>query len=246
MCRGGTRTLHAVTTAQQASVAGAGVYDRLVAAHGFGGSHHRILDEVPPGARVADIGCASGYLAAAMAEQGCAVVGFERDPAAAAAARRHCVDVIVGDLESQEDRAALPRNFDVVVLGDVLEHLTDPWDALRFVRGLLAPGGVVVLSLPNVAAWPVRLELLRGRFEYADAGILDRTHLRFFTRVTAHRLVRQAGFTVERERFVHLERPHGPVRGALPLVADVFDRACARVLPGLFARQFVLRLRPVP
>jgi 2-polyprenyl-3-methyl-5-hydroxy-6-metoxy-1,4-benzoquinol methylase len=221
------------------------VYGRRVERHGLGGSHRRILDEVPPGSRVLDLGCASGYLSALLAERGCTVTGFERDPLAAAQAREDCERVIVGDLESESDRAEIPSGFDVVVIGDVLEHVTDPWDALRFVRGLLAPGGIVVLSLPNVAAWPVRLDLLRGRFEYADLGILDRTHLRFFTRASAHALVRDAGFVVERERFVHLERRPGPLRRALPLPMSVFDRALARVLPGLFAQQFVLRLRTV-
>jgi 2-polyprenyl-3-methyl-5-hydroxy-6-metoxy-1,4-benzoquinol methylase len=223
----------------------AAVYRRRVESHGLGGSHHHILAEIPPGARVLDLGCASGYLAAAMAALGCTVVGFERDPAEAELARRHCEEVIVGDVEAEDERAAIPGGFDVVVMGDVLEHLADPWAVLRFVRGRLAPGGFALVSVPNVAAWPVRLGLLRGRFEYADLGILDRTHLRFFTRETAHELARSSGFAVERERLAHLERPPGPVRRALPLPANLVDRALVRLLPGLFAQQFVLRLRPV-
>ena len=224
----------------------AGVYAGRVASHGLGGSHQRILAAVPPGSRVLDLGCASGYLSAALTERGCTVVGFERDPASAALARTHCTDVIVGDLESDADRRALPGGFDVVVIGDVLEHLADPWGALRFVRGLLAPEGRVVLSLPNVAAWPVRLGLLRGSFDYGDFGILDRTHLRFFTRSSAHALARETGFVVAAEERVHLERAPGPVRRALPLATNLADRALVRVLPGLFAQQFVLTLRPAP
>ncbi|HEX2084943.1 MAG TPA: class I SAM-dependent methyltransferase, partial [Solirubrobacteraceae bacterium] len=117
----------------------ASVYTQRVETHGLGGSHRQILAEVPPGARVLDVGCASGYLAALFAERGCTVVGFERDPASAEVARAHCEEVIVGDLESPDDRAAIPAGFDVVVMGDVLEHLADPWAALRFVRELLAP-----------------------------------------------------------------------------------------------------------
>jgi 2-polyprenyl-3-methyl-5-hydroxy-6-metoxy-1,4-benzoquinol methylase len=131
-----------------------------------------------------------------------------------------------------------------VVFGDVLEHLVDPWEALRVARGLLAPGGVAIVSVPNVAAWPVRFGLLAGRFDYADFGLLDRTHLRFFTRRSAHELVQAAGYEIERERFVHLERKLGPVRRALPLPTSVADRALARLWPGLFAQQFVMRLRP--
>jgi 2-polyprenyl-3-methyl-5-hydroxy-6-metoxy-1,4-benzoquinol methylase len=221
----------------------AAVYAQCVATRGLGGSHRRILEAVPPGSRVLDVGCASGYLAALLSERGCTVVGFERDPAAAALAREHCEEVVVGDLESAGDREAIPAGFGVVVIGDVLEHLADPWGALRFVRGLLAPGGIVVVSIPNVAAWPVRLDLLRGSFDYAEFGILDRTHLRFFTRASARALVRDAGFVVEHAWLVVLERDAGRLRRALPAVAGVADRVLVHLAPGLFAQQFVFRLR---
>ena len=219
-------------------------YAGLVDERGLGGSHRAILSEVSDGARVLDVGCASGYIAARLTARGCRVVGFESDPESAALAERHCEQVIVGDFESPADRARVPRGNGFVLLGDVLEHLVDPWSALSFTRELLAPDGVVIVSLPNVAAWPVRFGLLAGRFEYADYGILDRTHLRFFTRASAHRLADSAGFRIEHERFVHLERPGGPVRRALPLPMSLVDRAIARMWPGLFAQQFVLRLRP--
>jgi 2-polyprenyl-3-methyl-5-hydroxy-6-metoxy-1,4-benzoquinol methylase len=219
-------------------------YGALVEARGLGGSHHMILGEVRDGARVLDIGCATGYLAAALTARGCEVVGVERDRTSAAIAEAVCEDVIVADIESPEDRQTLPRGFDFVLLGDVLEHLIDPSSTLAFTRELLAPGGIVVVSIPNVAAWPVRLGLLLGRFDYGDFGILDRTHLRFFTRVSVHELVRGAGFAIERERFPHLERRPGPLRRALPLPMSIVDRTLARLFPGVFAQQFVLRLRP--
>jgi O-antigen biosynthesis protein len=219
-------------------------YGARVSEHGLGGSHLLMLAEVRDGARVLDVGCSTGYMAERLVARGCTVVGLERDPASAALAERWCERVIVGDVEDLGDRARIEAGFDVVLLGDVLEHLVDPWDTLRFVRGLLADGGVAVVSLPNVAAWPVRLGLLAGRFEYSDFGLLDRTHLRFFTRATAHELFDRAGFVVERERFAHLERTPGPLRRALPLPMSLVDRALARLVPGLFAQQFVLRLRP--
>jgi 2-polyprenyl-3-methyl-5-hydroxy-6-metoxy-1,4-benzoquinol methylase len=203
-----------------------------------------MVDEVPSGARVLDVGCASGYMAASLTAAGCVVVGFERNPESAAAAAQHCEQVIVGDVESQRDRAAIEGPFDVVLLGDVLEHLVDPWDTLRFTRSLLSESGVVIASIPNVAAWPVRLALLRGSFEYTDIGLLDRTHLRFFTRESAHELVRSAGFAIERERFSPVEREPGLARRALPRVTDVAVKAALRAWPGLMAQQFVMRLRP--
>ena len=221
-----------------------GPYAVRVATHGLGASGQLMLREVPDGARVLDVGCASGYIAAPLSARGCAVTGFERNPHSAAAAEEHCEAVIVGDIESVDDRRRIPSGFDVVLLGDVLEHLVDPWDALRFVRGLLAPGGVVVASIPNVAAWTVRLALLRGTWDYADFGLLDRTHLRFFTRRTVHELVRDSGFAVERERFAPIEQEPGLMRRALPRATDVAIKSLLRVWPELMAQQFVLRLRP--
>jgi SAM-dependent methyltransferase len=220
-------------------------YGDLVAQQGLGGSHRLILDEVRDGSRVLDVGCATGYVAAELSARGCEVVGLEPNPLSAAQAERHCERVIVGSVESADDRALIPGSFDFVIFGDVLEHLMDPWEALRSTRGLLSPGGVAVVSLPNVAAWPVRLRLLAGSFEYRDFGLLDRTHLRFFTRASAHALVERAGFAIERERFVHLEREPGALGRAFPLPASLLRRALVRLRPGLFAQQFVLRLRPL-
>jgi 2-polyprenyl-3-methyl-5-hydroxy-6-metoxy-1,4-benzoquinol methylase len=229
-----------------ASSPSASPYTRLVERHGLGASHGLMLDQVPAGARVLDVGCATGYVAAELAGRGCWVVGVERDPAAAAAAEEHCDDVVVGDVESDADRARIPGEYDVILLGDVLEHLVDPLAALRGTRALLAPGGVVIASIPNVASWPARLSLARGVFEYADFGIFDRTHLRFFTRRTARALAAEAGFEVEEERFAPVERPPGRLRRALPLATDVAYKSLMRVWPELLAQQFVLRLRPAP
>jgi 2-polyprenyl-3-methyl-5-hydroxy-6-metoxy-1,4-benzoquinol methylase len=226
-------------------MSGRSPYGSRVAAHGLGGSHRAILAEVGAGARVLDVGCASGYLAAELSARGCTVVGLEPDPESAAEAEAHSASVVVGAIDSPEARAQISGQFDFVVFGDVLEHLVDPWEALRYARGLLGPAGVVIASIPNVAAWPVRLNLLAGAFEYTDVGLLDRTHLRFFTRASAHELVRSSGFAIDRERFVHLERPPGPLRRRLPFAMSLVDRTLARLLPGLFAQQFVLRLSPL-
>ncbi|MEA2365798.1 MAG: hypothetical protein QOI32_1310 [Thermoleophilaceae bacterium] len=220
-------------------------YGGRVAEHGLSGSHRAILAAVPDRARVLDVGCATGYLAARLSARGCRVVGVEPDAVAAAQAKRHCERVIVGGIDSPEARGELAgETFDCVVFGDVLEHVVDPWETLLYARELVSPGGTAVVSLPNVAAWPVRVGLLAGRFEYVDFGLLDRTHLRFFTRRGAHELVRGAGFVIEHERFVHMERAPGPVRHVLRLPMSIMDRALARLLPGLFAQQIVMRLRP--
>lgn len=149
---------------------------------------------VPAGVRqVVDVGCASGALGAALkaARPEVEVRGIEHAPEPAARAREVLDDVWVGDAD------ALPAGWptpDCVIFADVLEHVRDPWRVLADWRGRLAPGGHVVISIPNVAHRTIVGGLLRGRFDYASAGILDRDHVRFFTRRSATALLEGAGF----------------------------------------------------
>jgi 2-polyprenyl-3-methyl-5-hydroxy-6-metoxy-1,4-benzoquinol methylase len=218
-------------------------YSDLVARQGLSDGHRMMLQAVPEGARVLDVGCAGGYLAQPLTASGRTVVGMEPDAAAAELARASCERVIVGDFERPEDRAALDGRFDAVLFGDVLEHLRDPWGALAAAHELLAPAGRVIASIPNIAHWSARVELIRGRFPYAEHGLFDRTHLRFFTRRTAHELAARSGFEVEREQFTIYALPLGRLAGPVPVPVMV---AAARVRPELFALQFVLTLRPRP
>ena len=176
----------------------AGPYAALVAAHGLSPAQRLVLEAVPRGARVLDVGCATGYLAAELAARGSAVVGVEADPAAAAEAAAHCEHVVTGDVETAECRAALAAlaPFDAIACADVLEHLRDPWAALGFLAPLLRPGGHMVLSIPNIGHWTARRALFRGRFPYAAHGLFDRTHLRFFTRATMTEMFEQTGYRV--------------------------------------------------
>jgi O-antigen biosynthesis protein len=105
--------------------------------------------------------------------------------------------VVVGDLDSMDLAEAFPgETFDVIVFGDVLEHLRDPLPTLRQARTMLSPGGSVVVSVPNIAHGSVRLALLRGKFPYGPLGLLDNTHLRFFTRDGLEDLMREAGLVM--------------------------------------------------
>lgn len=152
-----------------------------------------------------DVGCASGALGRALkaARPRIQVRGVEPVHAQAERARAVLDEVFHGPAE-----ATLPAHWpapDCVIFADVLEHLVDPWQVLRHYRKLLAPGGTIVASVPNVANRSVLKGLLRMRWDYADSGILDRTHLRFFTRDTALEMfeacdfsIRHVGRTVEK------------------------------------------------
>ena len=136
-----------------------------------------------------------------------------------------------------------PGAFDAIICADVLEHLRDPCGALRRLRSLLAPAGWMIVSVPNVAHWSVRLRLLAGRFDYQPSGVLDEGHLRFFTRGTARQLMSQAGLTVEWEAVTPLPIAHwinGSPWSPLLRAVEYLDWTLARMRPGLFAYQLVL------
>jgi SAM-dependent methyltransferase len=165
---------------------------------------------VPAGARrVLDLGCASGALGAALRARGARVVGVERDAAYAARARERLDEVVEADLETL-DPAALGM-FDVLVAGDVLEHLVDPWSVLARFAAAVEPGGTVIVSLPNVRHWESIFAIaLQGRFPRRNEGVFDRTHLRWFTLHDAWSLVDGAGLRVEAvERRIRYRRTGG-------------------------------------
>jgi methionine biosynthesis protein MetW len=219
----------------------AGPYARLVAAHGLSAAHALLLAAVPAaGARVLDVGCATGYLAAELAARGAVVTGVDADPGAVAAARNRGLDVVEGDAEDTATLAAAGARgpFDAILCGDVLEHLRAPERVLAALAALLAPGGRIVVSLPNIAHWTARRALLCGRFPQEDHGLFDRTHLRFFTRRTARDLAAAAGLRIVAE---HPAPAPLPLQSRLPALGRLAGPA-ARLRPELFALQLVLVL----
>jgi SAM-dependent methyltransferase len=183
----------------------------------------------PPGSRVLDVGCATGDVAAALVDAGCRVWGIEIDPQAARMARAHCESVVIGDVErASTSKDFEPESFDVVLFLDVLEHLIDPVAALRSITPLLAPGGRVIASIPNVAHGALRLSLLGGTFEYRETGLLDRTHLHLYDAKAVADLFDAADMDiVDKLRVTRgLEDTEVPVAiGAFPeaLISEVLD-----------------------
>jgi 2-polyprenyl-3-methyl-5-hydroxy-6-metoxy-1,4-benzoquinol methylase len=158
-----------------------------------------LIRHSPRGQRVLDVGCGSGSLGVRLREFGNTVWGADlaEDVVAIATSRLdHFVRVDVVDWD-QVDELLGNERFQAIIFADVLEHLPDPVEALRRYRRLLAPGGRILVSVPNVAVWNVRLSLLLGRFSYTPTGTLDRTHLRFFTRANLLRVLREANLGVE-------------------------------------------------
>jgi 2-polyprenyl-3-methyl-5-hydroxy-6-metoxy-1,4-benzoquinol methylase len=159
----------------------------------------RVLRMVGTNKSVLEIGCASGSQTRALKEQmNCSVTAIEIDPSAAAKAQAFSDRLLIGDVESPELLQQLgTTTFDVVLLSDVLEHLRDPKELLRRIKAFVHPHGWVVASIPNVVHASVIYEMARGRFDYQLEGLLDETHVRFFTKQSALATFEDAGYIVE-------------------------------------------------
>jgi 2-polyprenyl-3-methyl-5-hydroxy-6-metoxy-1,4-benzoquinol methylase len=162
------------------------------------GARRSLLERTPDGSTVLDVGCWSGFAGRHLVETRHAVVdGIEPDPAAAAMARESYRRVLQVGVEVAADRlVAEGTRYDTLLFMDVLEHLADPAGVLSRCLDLVEPSGRALVSIPNTAHWSVRKELLLGRWEYRDNGLLDRTHLRFYTVRTAAQLLRDSGWTI--------------------------------------------------
>ena len=179
------------------------VYETAIDPGAENNSHAFTLDIVGYNKRVLEVGCATGYFTKALSDRGCQVVGIEYDAEAAAIADKWAERVVVGDLDAGTLWQELEgEQFDAVTFGDVLEHLRDPLATLRAAARVLKPSGIFAISVPNVAHGDVRMALLQGAFPYHQTGLLDRTHIRFFTKSGLEDLVKEAGLVLVETRRV--------------------------------------------
>src|SRR4051812_37608779 len=172
-------------------------YDSPLDANNLRDSRSLAVSIIGRNKHVLELGAATGRVTTALKANGCDVVALERD-AHAAQRLRKLGPVIEGDVEQMSlERRLDGSKFDVVLAGDFLEHLQDPVQLLKEVRPYIAAGGFLLASIPNISHGSVRLALLHGRFQYAEKGILDRTHLRFFTLESIRQMFTEAGYRID-------------------------------------------------
>jgi 2-polyprenyl-3-methyl-5-hydroxy-6-metoxy-1,4-benzoquinol methylase len=205
-------------------------------------SHAQLVNLVgPPPRKVLDVGCGQGELAHTLRMRGHYVVGLDARPPLF-----ELDQFIQSDLSKGLDAPA-DQLFDVVLLADVLEHMPEPIDLLKQAAAHLAPGGSLLVSLPNTVHWSVRMQVARGKFEYTNKGILDRGHLRLFTYATALRLFEDANL-----RVVSKQSTPVPWENVIPAALGDFvrdkleksDHFFGQLAPNLFAYQHVFELAP--
>ncbi|MGA3266417.1 MAG: class I SAM-dependent methyltransferase [Verrucomicrobiota bacterium] len=207
-----------------------------------------MLDLAPRSGRVLDVGCGTGALANLLrTDRKCEIVCVEPDEARARVARSRGLEVHVGCLET--DLAPKLGKFDAIVLADVIEHLANPTDLILLTKAFLKPGGRLLISTPNVAHWSIRTKLLFGHFDYQPVGLMDATHLRWFTRRSLMQLLDACGFQVISIRGtaclgMHMYAHRLPWK-ALPYgIRRRVVQALVRGQPTLFTAQFIVEASP--
>lgn len=161
-------------------------------------AHRLILDRIKRNSSVLDVGCATGYFARKLKDKKCKVWGIEIDRLASQRAKKYCEFIFVGDIEKKRLLPFNKHSFDYILFLDILEHLINPVIVLQFIKLYLKKEGKIIISVPNVAFISIRLALLYGKFTYQKFGIMDETHLRFFTKKSLLEIVENAGYQIEK------------------------------------------------
>jgi SAM-dependent methyltransferase len=192
------------------------------------------------GLRLLDVGAAQGFLAETLTSRGFEVTAIEGNPFLAQAAAGKCHKVVTADLN--HPLPVLDGPFDVIVYGDVLEHLQQPLSVLKVINRYLTPNGRVLISVPNIAHLWSRMQLLSGKFEYTDRGILDRTHLHFFTLSSFRQFLNEADLDVTESIATPVPLPlvvPERYQGRVFRVFHWLNALLARTWKSLFGYQFV-------
>lgn len=179
-----------------------------------------IYDKIDNNSAVLDVGCSSGYFGDILIkDKGCVVDGVEVDTADAAIAKKICRNVYTDSIESDGfPWGDITQKYDYILFIDVLEHLLQPHEVLRKVARLLKPSGKIIFSIPNMANGAVRLQLLQGNFDYEPEGLLDDTHLHYYTGETIRKMVDKSGLVLTSMDFTTFNVPSGIIKEALSRV----------------------------
>ncbi|MGE7602751.1 class I SAM-dependent methyltransferase [Peribacillus sp. NPDC097675] len=216
----------------------------------YQGINNTLLRMIPTGVKqVLDIGCAEGNLGAAVkAETGAYVAGIELFSSAGEIALKKLDEVVIENIETVNlaDLALSRNQFDSIIFGDVLEHLINPSQVLTKVKPLLSNTGCVLASIPNIGHISIIESLLSGAWTYTDAGLLDKTHYRFFTRNEIVKLFESSGYIIESLMIIPFSNPRYDLMiEALEAVNRTFQISTEHFKTEATAYQYVIRAKPV-
>ncbi|ADZ08973.1 Methyltransferase type 11 [Methanobacterium lacus] len=194
------------------------------------GVHQNIISVVGQNKKVLDVGCSEGILTKKMKQNNCDVTGIELDEEASKIAEEFCNELIIGDVEFIQLDTKYEKYFDIILFADILEHLKEPSEVLTRFKKYLNDEGIIIISVPNIANWRKRIQLLFGKFDYQEYGILDNTHIKFFTEKSIKEIIDDAGYKI-----VKFDLTVGDLNRF-----SRFFHSVGMIWPNLFAFQFLI------
>ncbi|UCH12664.1 MAG: class I SAM-dependent methyltransferase [Candidatus Omnitrophota bacterium] len=193
-----------------------------------------ILDFIGSNKTILDVGCSVGNLGILLKQRNNKMTGVDINKACTETAKEVYDELIIGDIESEVTRTKIDKKFDVIIYSETLEHLKEPQDILCSQKQFIQKDGFMVVVVPNVAFWRNRFLMFLGNWDYKEEGILDKTHLRFYTLKTIKELISRAGYTiVEVKILFHKKRGLNFLKSLL-----------VAILPGLFGLTFAIKAKP--
>lgn len=212
---------------------------------GLGLKYAKALELIDNDQSILDVGCHTGSLGEALQKRGNRVWGIEINRNAADKARPFYEELFVGDIEDDDLWNRITQRFDVILFLDILEHLVDPWMVLVKSKELLKAAGFILISIPNIAFYALRKNLMFGRFDYQHSGILDKTHLRFFTFHSAQKLIHDCGYAIEDW---HVTFSELPFEYKIPYFKRFYQKLkplLSRKFPNFFGEVIFFKAKPV-
>lgn len=200
------------------------IYEQIFKKYGLSPTQQEILKIVGRERKVLEIGSSTGYMTRAFLENGCIVDAVESDQKAAAKLPKGIKKIFISSIEDDRVYDKLGR-YDFIVMADVLEHLVNPDQVLKKLAKQSAIGTKLLISVPNVASWPMRKQLFfKGDFEYQESGLLDKTHLHFYTVNTLPKLLSENGWKVDSVTGSITRLPFEGLIGSIPVVGWIFQQ----------------------
>ncbi len=212
------------------------IYGKIVNKDGLSFTHFKLIELVGREKEVLELGASTGYLTEKMGMNNCQVDIVEIDEEDVKKAKRFARRAYTGTLDNIETIKKIAGQFDVIVASNILEHLVNPNLTLEMMKNKLKKDGEILIALPNIACWAIRKDLFfKGKFDYHDTGILDKTHLRFFTYNTGQNLVSQSGFRI---------KSIIPTETSYPLKFRILKVGFLGTLIDRFISNFLIKLYP--
>lgn len=213
-------------------------------------THQKLLNKITPGSKVLEIGSATGYITEELVKKGCKVTSVEIDKDAAKISQKtNKINVLVGDVLNIDKLINKNKKFDYVLLADVLEHTLKPKDVLLKLKNYLNKEGRILISVPNIANFSIRLMILRGKFEYKEWGIMDKTHYYFFTISSIEKIFRELNLEIIDfdvvsgfETSAVYRKTIGPIVFRVNLLRR-FEYFITKLIPGLFSLELIYVLK---